>query len=97
MTNPGREREAPGQPDRDARWVARSARRWFRAVCRRPAPVTRTAWPIAVVDPTRTTSFLARVTAVYSRFRCSIIHALVVIGMTTHGYSLPCARCTVTA
>ena len=29
--------------------------------------------------------------------RCSIIHELVVIGMTTHGYSLPWARCTVTA
>ena len=39
-------------------------RRWSRAVCRRPAPVTRTAWPIALLDPTRTTRFLARVTAV---------------------------------
>src|SRR5450759_2678044 len=47
-----------------AELVQRRARRWARAVCRRPAPVTRTAWPMAFFDPTRTTSFLARVTAV---------------------------------
>lgn len=35
-----------------------------RAVQRRPADTVRTAWPIALREPTRTTSFLARVTAV---------------------------------
>jgi hypothetical protein len=40
------------------------ARRWSSAVWRRPALTVRTACPRALREPTRTTSFLARVTAV---------------------------------
>ena len=40
---------------------------------------------------------LARVTAVYSRLRCSISQALVVSGTTTQGYSLPWERWMLTA
>src|SRR5690606_26778879 len=72
-------------------------RRKSSAVQRRPAETVRTACPIALREPTRTTSRLARVTAVYSRLRWSIIHAPVVTGMTTAGYSLPWERWMVTA
>lgn len=56
-----------------------------------------TAAARALRDPARTTSFLARVMPVYRRLRCSIIHALVVSGMTPAGYSDPWERWMVTA
>jgi hypothetical protein len=57
----------------------------------------RTAIPSARREPASTTSFLARVTPVYSRLRLSIIHEPMVSGMTTAGYSLPCDLWMVTA
>jgi hypothetical protein len=62
---------------------------WSSAVCRFPEPFVRIATASARRDPASTTSFLARVTPVYSRLRCSIIHEPMVSGMTTAGYSLP--------
>lgn len=43
---------------------AQPRRRWSSPVCRRPLPTVRTACPIALREPTSTTSRLARVTAV---------------------------------
>ena len=45
---------------------------FFRVVCRWPVSTRRTAIPNAFFVPTRTTSFLPRVIAVYSRFLWSI-------------------------
>ena len=47
--------------------------------------------------PAKTTLCLARVTAVESRLRCSIIQALMVRGTTAQGYSLPWERWMLTA
>lgn len=64
---------------------------------RLPADTVRTAWANARRDPTSTTSRFALVTAVYRRFRCNIIQAPVVTGITTAGYSLPWDRWMVIA
>ena len=48
-------------------------------------------------EPTMHTQRLARVTAVYMRLRFIRSLGPVSRGMTTAGYSLPCALCTVTA